>query len=81
MDEVGTGKFMVSFRMLVDALRLPEGTKIRAIYCDPDDNWDEGFWVYVRGPGLPVVEENERSPDVHPVWHQEEDGTVRLASW
>lgn len=52
----------VTWELLHDLLRLPEGVEIRGIASNTEDNVSERFRVILQGENLPMVEEGNPMP-------------------
>jgi len=81
---MGKASFQMSFEFLVEAMRLPEGTKILGMRQAPDDfklnRWSNRIEVQVESPGLPNVPEGSAMPTCHPQFYDTWDG-ANFVSW
>ena len=60
-------KFLVTFDLLADALRLPPDAKVIGVHASVDDVLNKRrFYVYVEHPDLYEVMEGEEVPTVRP---------------
>ncbi len=67
--QMGKARFSMSFDLLIDLLRLPDGTEIETVVSGqrPFE-----FDVYVRHPDLPEVEKGNQWPEACPVFKSRE---------
>ncbi len=71
--------FRVSFQLLEEILRLPEGHRIRRITSELA-GLDDALFV-VEGPDLPVHTSGAVLPEVMPLYSRDRSGEVSFAGW
>jgi hypothetical protein len=79
MSEKRRAYFNVSYELIADLLKLPQGHEIKRISCDFSGRDD--IAVVVEGPDLPVAEREGPLPRVNPIYQKNEDGTVKFIGW